>query len=51
MLGIAGLAVVNTQNSGGRGLEHIKSFSSASFVYYSGYDIYGKYLTWLAVGI
>lgn len=51
VLGIAGLAVVNDQNSSGRGLEHIKTFSGSSFVYYSGYDIGNKWLTWLAVGI
>ena len=51
VLGIAGLAVVNNQNSSGRGLEHIKTFSAQSFKYYSGYDIAGKWLTWLAVGI
>ena len=51
VLGIAGLAVVNSQNSSGRGLEHIKTFSATSFVYYSGYDINNKSLTWLAVGI
>ena len=51
VLGIAGLAVVNDQNSSGRGLEHIKEFSGSSFTYYSGYDITNKWLTWLAVGI
>lgn len=51
VLGIAGLAVVNDQNSNGRGLEHIKEFSGSSFTYYSGYDITNKWLTWLAVGI
>lgn len=51
VLGIAGLAVVNDQNSSGRGLEHIKKFSRSSFTYYSGYDITNKWLTWLAVGI
>lgn len=50
VLGIAGLAVVNNQNSSGRGLEHIKTFSGSSFIYYSGYDIADKRLTWLAVG-
>lgn len=50
VLGIAGLAVVNDQNSSGRGLEHIKTFSGSSFRYYSGYDIADKRLTWLAVG-
>ena len=50
VLGIAGLAVVNYQNSSGRGLEHIKTFSGSSFIYYSGYDIDNKRLTWLAVG-
>lgn len=50
VLGIAGLAVVNNQNSSGRGLEHIKTFSGSSFRYYSGYDIADKRLTWLAVG-
>ena len=50
-LGIAGLAVVNNQNPSGRGLEHIKTFSGSSFIYYSGYDIANKWLTWLAVGI
>lgn len=51
VLGIAGLAVVNDQNPSGRGFEHIKMFSESSFVYYSGYDIDNKWLTWLAVGI
>ncbi len=51
VLGIAGLVVVNNQNPSGRGLEHIKRFSGSSFVYYSGYDIDNKWLTWLAVGI
>lgn len=51
VLGIAGLAVVNDQNPSGRGFEHIKTFSGSSFVYYSGYDIGNKWLTWLAVGI
>ena len=51
VLGIAGLAVVNDQNSSGRGFEHIKRFSGSSFVYYSGFDIDNKWLTWLAVGI
>lgn len=51
VLGIAGLAVVNSQNPAGRGLEHIKTFSGSSFRYYSGYDIADKRLTWLAVGI
>ena len=51
VLGIAGLAVVNNQNSSGRGLEHIKTFSGSSFIYYSGFDIANKWLTWLAVGI
>lgn len=51
VLGIAGLAVVNDQNSSGRGFEHIKMFSESSFIYYSGYDIDNKWLTWLAVGI
>lgn len=51
VLGIAGLAVVNAQNSAGRGFEHIKTFSGSSFVYYSGFDILNKWLTWLAVGI
>lgn len=51
VLGIAGLSVVNDQNSSGRGLEHIKEFSGSSFTYYSGYDITNKWLTWLAVGI
>lgn len=51
VLGIAGLAVVNDQNPSGRGFEHIKMFSGASFVYYSGFDINNKWLTWLAVGI
>lgn len=50
-LGIAGLAVVDEHNAGGRGLEHIKRFSEQSFVYYSGYDISDKWLTWLAFGI
>ena len=50
-LGIAGLAVVNNQNSYGRGFEHIKTFSGSSFIYYSGFDIADKWLTWLAVGI
>nr|DAO96300.1 MAG TPA: hypothetical protein [Caudoviricetes sp.] len=43
--------MVNDQNSAGRGFEHIKMFSGASFVYYSGFDIANKWLTWLAVGI
>lgn len=51
VLGIAGLAVVNSQNSSGRGLEHIKRFSAQSFIYYSGYDIDDKCLTWMAFGI
>ena len=51
VLGIAGLAVVNNQNPSGRGLEHIKTFAAQSFIYYSGYDIAGKRLTWLAFGI
>lgn len=51
VLGIAGLAVVNSQNSSGRGLEHIKWISAQSFMYYSGYDIDNKYLTWMAFGI
>lgn len=51
VLGIAGLAVVNDQNPSGRGFEHIKTFSGSSFIYYSGYDIGNKWLTWLAVGI
>ena len=51
MLGIAGLAVVNDQNPSGRGLEHIKTFDAQSFIYYSGYDIADKRLTWLAFGI
>ena len=51
VLGIAGIAVVNNQNPSGRGLEHIKKFSGSSFMYYSGYDIDNKWLTWLAVGI
>ena len=51
VLGIAGLAVVNNQNSSGRGFEHIKTFSGSSFIYYSGFDMANKWLTWLAVGI
>ena len=51
VLGIAGLAVVNDQNPSGRGLEHIKTFAAQSFIYYSGYDIADKRLTWLAFGI
>lgn len=51
VLGIAGLAVVNDQNPSGRGFEHIKTFSGSYFVYYSGFDINNKRLTWLAVGI
>lgn len=51
VLGIAGLAVVNNQNPAGRGFEHIKTFSGSSFIYYSGFDIANKWLTWLAVGI
>ena len=51
VLGIAGLAVVNDQNSSGRGFEHIKTFSGSFFIYYSGFDINNKWLTWLAVGI
>lgn len=50
VLVIAGLAVANDQNSSGRGLEHIKTFSGSSFVYYSGYDIDDKWLTWLTFG-
>lgn len=50
-LGIAGLAVVNNQNPSGRGFEHIKKFSGSSFIYYSGFDVDNKWLTWLAVGI
>lgn len=50
-LGIAGLAVVNNQNPSGRGFEHIKEFSGSSFIYYSGFDMADKWLTWLAVGI
>lgn len=50
-LGIAGLAVVNNQNPSGRGFEHIKTFSGSSFIYYSGFDMADKWLTWLAVGI
>ena len=51
VLGIAGLAVVNNQNPSGRGFEHIKKFSGSSFIYYSGFDVDNKWLTWLAVGI
>ena len=51
VLSIVGLPVVNDSNASGRGLEHIKMFSGSSFVYYSGYDIDNKWLTWLAVGI
>lgn len=51
VLGIAGLAVVNNQNPSCRGLEHIKTFVAQSFIYYSGYDIADKQLTWLAFGI
>nr|DAR27789.1 MAG TPA: putative tail fiber protein [Caudoviricetes sp.] len=51
VLSIAGLPVVNVANPSGRGLECIKTYSTTSFVYYSGYDIDGKNLLWLSVGI
>ena len=51
VLSIAGLPVVNAANTSGRGLECIKTYSTTSFVYYSGYDIDGKNLLWLSVGI
>lgn len=51
VLSIVGIPVVNGANSSGRGLEHIKTYSTTSFVYYSGYDIDNKYLLWLSVGI
>ena len=41
--------MVNDQNPSGRGLEHIKVFAAQYFIYYSGYDIDGKRLTWLAL--
>lgn len=51
VLSIAGLPVVNAENTSGKGLECIKTYSTTSFVYYSGYDIDGKNLLWLSVGI
>lgn len=51
VLSIVGTPVVNAQNSSGRGLENIKTYNTTSFVYYSGYDIDGKNLLWLSVGI
>ena len=51
VLSIVGIPVANGANSSGRGLEHIKTYSTTSFVYYSGYDIDNKYLLWLSVGI
>lgn len=51
VLSIVGLPVVNDSNSAGRGLENIKTYSTSSFVYYSGYDIYNKNLFWLAFGV
>lgn len=51
VLSIVGTPVVNAQNSSGRGLENIKTYNNTSFVYYSGFDIGGKNLFWLSVGI
>lgn len=51
VLSIAGLPVVNDSNPSGRGLENIKTYSTSSFVYYSGYDINNKNLFWLAFGV
>lgn len=51
VLSIVGLPVVNDSNSSGRGLENIKTYSTSSFVYYSGYDINNKNLFWLAFGV
>lgn len=51
VLSIVGTPVVNASNSSGRGLENIKTYNTTSFVYYSGYDIKGKNLFWLSVGI
>lgn len=51
VLGIVGIPVVNKTNSSGRGLENIKTYNTTSFVYYSGFDIDGKNLLWLSVGI
>lgn len=51
VLSIVGMPVVNAANSSGRGLENIKTYNTTSFVYYSGFDINGKNLFWLSVGI
>ena len=51
VLSIVGIPVVNKTNSSGRGLENIKTYNTTSFVYYSGFDIDGKNLLWLSVGI
>lgn len=51
VLSIVGLPVVNDSNPSGRGLENIKTYSTSSFVYYSGYDIDNKNLFWLAFGV
>lgn len=51
VLSIVGLPVVNDSNSSGRGLENIKTYSTSSFVYYSGFDINYKNLFWLAFGV
>lgn len=51
VLSIVGLPVVNDSNSSGKGLENIKTYSTSSFVYYSGFDIYNKNLFWLAFGV
>ena len=51
VLSIVGIPVVNKTNSSGRGLENIKTYNPTSFVYYSGFDIDGKNLLWLSVGI
>lgn len=51
VLSIVGTPVVNASNNSGRGLENIKTYNTTSFVYFSGYDIDGKNLFWLSVGI
>ena len=51
VLSIVGIPVVNNANNSGRGLENIKTYNTTSFVYYSGFDIDGKNLLWLSVGI
>lgn len=51
VLSIVGIPVVNNTNNSGRGLENIKTYNTTSFVYYSGFDIDGKNLLWLSVGI